>query len=87
MTRTVGPRPRIWLRREDFTELGDSDVVLVQVRPTGDDVDYPEAFDIAVPVGWWMAQTYVTSRSWTEKGEYHFPRPTEELRRFIQSCR
>jgi hypothetical protein len=84
MTRTVGPRPRIWLRREDFADLAETDSVLVQVRPTGSDSDYPAAFDIEVPVKWWMAQPYVTSRSWVDEGSYHFPRPTEEMLKFVR---
>ena len=84
MTRTVGPRPRIWFRWEDFEGLGDEDIVVVKVRPTGNDEDYPDPFDIAVPVRWWMEQRYVRSESWTKHGGYSFPRPTRRLIEFIR---
>lgn len=80
-------RPRIWLKVEDLDGLGEDDSVLLRVRPTGKDEDYPTAFDIEIPVKWWNAQRYVQSKSWMLGGGYSFPRPLQKLARFITEPR
>jgi hypothetical protein len=80
-------RPRIWLRVEDFEGLGLGDSVLLRVRPTGRDDNYPTAFDIVIPVKWWHAQSYVHSKSWIHGGAYSFPYPLQKLAGFITEPR
>jgi hypothetical protein len=80
-------RSRILLKVEDFHGLGEGDSVLLRVRPTGRDDDYPTAFDIEIPVKWWNAQPYVQSKSWMHGGGYSFPRPLQELAGFITDPR
>ncbi len=84
MIKIVGPRPRIELRVTDFFGLSNSDEILIQVRPTGNDSDYPKPFDIVISVSWWKSKSYVKTRSWKDEGVYNFPKLTCEMARFVK---
>lgn len=82
--KVVSARPRIELREEDFINTTEEDFVVVPVRPTGNDSNYTEPFDIEISVRWWKNKSYVRTKSWKVDGVYNFPKPTREMKAFMR---